>query len=156
MQKKLSSLLWVSFVTYCVVMCYLLFARSAFNIGKPYLEQLKMNINLIPFQTIQEYMILLVYRRNVHIVNNALLNLFGNIAAFIPLGFFLPCLWKKLQSLKKLLFCSGVVVLTIELIQLITLRGSCDIDDLILNLFGVFLGFWLFKGLSQTMLKWAL
>lgn len=156
MQKKLSSLLWASFVAYCAVMCYLLFARTAFNIGKPYLEQLKMNINLIPFQTIQEYMILLVYRRNVHIINNAFINLFGNIAAFMPLGFFLPCFWKKLQSLKKLLFCSGVVVLIIELIQLITLRGCCDIDDLILNLFGVFLGFLLFKGLSRTLLKWTL
>ena len=55
MQKKMRSLLWASFVAYCIVMCYLLFARPAFNIGKPYLEQLKMNINLIPFQTFPEY-----------------------------------------------------------------------------------------------------
>ena len=156
MQKKLRSLLWVSFVVYCVVMCYLLFARYSYDIGKPYLEQLKMNINLIPFQTIQEYMILLIYKRNVHMIYNAFINLFGNIAAFIPLGFFLPCFWKKLQSLKKLLFCSGIVVLIIELIQLITLRGICDIDDLILNLFGVFWGVLLFKGLSRTLLKWTL
>ena len=140
MPKKLSSLLWGSFVAYCVVMCYLLFARSAFNIGKPYLEQLKMNINFIPFKTIGEYMNVLIYRRNVHLINNALINLLGNIAAFIPLGFFLPCFWKRLRSFKKMLFCSGVVVLIIELIQLLTLRGSCDIDDLILNLFGIFGG----------------
>lgn len=38
--QKMRSLFWTSFVAYCVVMCYLLFARSAYNIGKPYLEQL--------------------------------------------------------------------------------------------------------------------
>lgn len=156
MHKKLRSLLWASFVVYCVGMCYLLFIRYTYDIGKPYLEQLKMNINFIPFQTIQEYMIVLIYSRNVYLIYNAYINLFGNIAAFIPLGFFLPSFWKKLQSLKKLLLCSGIVVIIIELIQLITLRGSCDIDDLILNLFGVFLGFLLFKGLSRTLLKWTL
>jgi len=126
-------------------MCYLLFIRTSYNIGKPYWEQIKMNINFIPFKTIQQYMILLIYRRNVHLIYNAFINLFGNIAAFIPLGFFLPCFWKKLQSLKKLFFCSSIVILMIELIQLITLRGSCDIDDLILNLIGVFFGYLLFQ-----------
>lgn len=151
MQKKLCSLLWAFFGVYCVIMCYLLFVRPAYNIGKPYWEQVKMNINLIPFKTIQEYMNLLIYRRNVHLIYNAFINLFGNIATFIPLGFFLPCFWKKLRSLRKLLFCSGKVILIIELIQLFTLRGCCDIDDLILNLLGVFLGFLLFQGLSHTL-----
>ena len=153
MQKKLRSLLWAAFVVYCAVMCYLLFARPVYNIGKPYLEELKMNINLIPFRTIQEYAFYLINRRNVYLVYDACINLFGNIAAFIPLGFFLPCFWKKLRSIKRLLFCSGIVIIMVELIQLFTLRGCCDIDDLILNLFGAFLGFLLFRGLSRILLK---
>lgn len=156
MQKKTRNLLWASFVAYCTVMCYLLFARSAYSLGRPYLEELKMNINFIPFETIRGYIIALIYRRNEHLIYNAFINLCGNIVAFIPLGLFLPCLWKKLQLLKNLLLCSGITVLTIELIQLVTLRGSCDIDDFILNLFGILLGFLSWKGLSRTLLKWTL
>ena len=33
------------------------------------------------------------------------------------------------------------VLIAVELCQLLSLRGSCDIDDLILNMAGVLLGF---------------
>ena len=74
----------------------------------------------------------------------AAINLAGNVAAFIPAGLFLPGLWKRQRNF-------GIFVLTvlgavslIELAQLFTCLGSCDVDDLILNLAGAALGFGLF------------
>lgn len=146
MQKKQKIYLRIVFGLYCLVLFWVLFGRSAFDIGKPYWEQVSMNINIVPFKTIHQYMALLIYQRNVLLVPNAFINLFGNIAAFVPLGFLVPCLWERLQSFKKVFLYSVIVIFLIELIQLFTLRGSCDIDDLILNFFGTVLGFLFLRG----------
>lgn len=77
--------------------------------------------------------------------------IFGNIILFIPLGFFLPILWKNRASLKKLLPIGFGVSLAIELTQLIIslILGYgykiTDVDDLILNTLGFILGFGLYK-----------
>ena len=146
MQRKQKICLRAVFGLYCLVLFWVLFGRSAFDIGKPYWEQVGMNINIIPFKTIRRYINLLIYQRNVYLVPNAFINLFGNIAAFVPLGFLMPCLWEKLQSFKKVFLHSVIVIFLIELIQLFTLRGSCDIDDLILNLSGAMAGFIFLRG----------
>lgn len=39
----------------------------------------------------------------------------------------------------------GGIIVAVELLQLFTLLGSCDIDDLILNMIGAFLGYGLFR-----------
>lgn len=148
MQKKQKIYLRIIFGLYCLVLFWVLFGRSAFDIGKPYWEQVSININIVPFKTIHQYMALLIYQRNVHLVPNAFVNLFGNIAAFVPLGFLMPCLWEKLQSFKKVFLHSVIVIFLIELVQLFTLRGSCDIDDLILNLFGAMVGFVFLRGVQ--------
>ena len=36
---------------------------------------------------------------------------------------------------------AAIVIIAIELIQLFSLKGMCDIDDLILNLLGVSIGY---------------
>lgn len=146
MQRKQKICLRVVFGLYCLVLFWVLFGRSAFDIGKPYWEQVGMNINIIPFKTIRQYINLLIYQRNVYLVPIAFINLFGNVAAFVPLGFLMPCLWERLQSFKKVFLYSVIVIFLIELIQLFTLRGSCDIDDLILNFFGTVLGFLFLRG----------
>ena len=82
----------------------------------------------------------------MYLIPNAFINLVGNIDAFVPLGCFLPSLCKNLQSFKTLFLSAAAIILVIELIQLFSLRGSCDIDDLILNLVGVVVGFLLRRG----------
>ena len=72
-------------------------------------------------------------------------NLVGNVLAFVPLGFMLPLLSEKL---KKCLFCLGTglfVVLAIELFQLWTAFGCFDVDDILLNGIGVWLGWVVFR-----------
>lgn len=54
---------------------------------------------------------------------------------FVPVGFFLPFLWKKYEDWKQvLLFCTFLTVL-IEVDQIFTFRTT-DIDDLLTNLLG--------------------
>ena len=65
-----------------------------------------------------------------------------NVALFIPLGFLLPVLWKKFRNpCNTLLFCFSAS-LFIEISQIFTYRLS-DINDLITNTLGGFLGYFL-------------
>jgi glycopeptide antibiotics resistance protein len=71
----------------------------------------------------------------------AIVNLLGNIAMFLPLGFFPPLLWKPFQKWWKMLLWGGLIIAGVELIQLFALVGNCDIDDLLLNSLGYFTGY---------------
>ena len=68
---------------------------------------------------------------------------------FVPLGIFLPGLWQKLRRFWKTLLLSALIVAAAEIVQMLTLLGSCDVDDLLLNLIGVMLGYGLWKVFSQ-------
>ena len=149
LQTKRKKLLWSAFILYSVVMLWLLFGRNRFDIGQGYWEQVKMNCNLVPFHTIWQYLYLLVRRTNPYLIPHAFINLFGNVAVFIPLGFFLPCLWKRVRSLGSFLLCTAAIIVAVELIQLFTLQGSCDIDDFILNELGLFMGFGVYQWLKK-------
>lgn len=63
-----------------------------------------------------------------------------NILLFVPLGFFLPLLWKEFQSLKRTVLCGLCLSLGIEILQIFTFRLT-DIDDLITNTLGTLFGF---------------
>ena len=62
----------------------------------------------------------------------------GNLAMFVPFGFFLPFLTKRLKRAQALL-TAIVVPLLAESLQLIFGR-SFDIDDLICNFLGIVIG----------------
>ena len=64
------------------------------------------------------------------------INIFGNIAAFVPFAFFVPLLFKKVRSLGRFLIFIVCTVCAVEILQLLLFTGLCDIDDLILNSLG--------------------
>ena len=70
-----------------------------------------------------------------------LLNLIGNTAMFIPSGFILPILYKRLNSFWKVLAAGAGISLCIELLQLPFHVRATDVDDLILNTVGVAIGY---------------
>lgn len=75
-----------------------------------------------------------------------------NIAMFVPLGFFLPLLWKRYRRLKNtLLFGIGATVF-IELAQLFTYRAT-DINDVVTNTAGALLGYLLFRLFKKPLSK---
>ena len=68
------------------------------------------------------------------------LNVLLNIALFVPLGFLLPLLSKLFRKWYAALGAGFGVSLLIELTQLLTARGMCDVDDLFTNTLGAMLG----------------
>lgn len=71
-----------------------------------------------------------------------LLNVFGNIAMFIPFGF-LGWIFPKLLNFKNLLIRFLSVLIIVEALQYFTRLGVFDVDDIILNSLGLWNGFWL-------------
>lgn len=72
------------------------------------------------------------------------INIFGNIGMFIPFGF-LGWIFLKFQNLKELMVSFLSLIVIVEAFQYFTRLGVFDIDDVILNSFGVWLGFLLKK-----------
>lgn len=91
-------------------------------------------INLIPFDTIRFYLL-----GNVDYLI-AFYNLGANIVLFIPFGLYYRYINKK-PSIKQILTLTICSISTIEELQFITKKGSLDIDDLLLNVLGVCLGY---------------
>ena len=60
-------------------------------------------------------------------------------------GLFFPLLSRKNRGFFKVTLISFEVSLLVELIQLVTRVGSCDVDDMILNTLGGMLGYFCFK-----------
>ncbi|ROI00666.1 VanZ family protein [Chryseobacterium daecheongense] len=65
----------------------------------------------------------------------------GNIIMFIPFGF-LGWVLPQLKDLKNLLFTFMSAIIIVEALQYFTRMGIFEVDDIILNTFGVYLG-WL-------------
>ena len=130
------------FGLYCALMLWLLFDRSGYDAGLPYAEQLK--YNLLPFETIGRFLRLLGSSQG-GLRTHAFINLAGNVVMFIPLGFFLPKLWQKQRKLWRTLLTTAGIITVVELTQLFTLLGSCDTDDLILNVLGAAVGYSFYK-----------
>ena len=55
------------------------------------------------------------------------------------------CLWKKVRKFGWHSLAMVLTILSIELLQLFSLLGSCDVDDLLLNLVGTTIGFGMWK-----------
>ena len=135
------------FGLYCALMLWLLFDRTGYDAGLPYAEQLK--YNLLPFETIGRFLRLLGSSQG-GLRTHAFINLIGNVVMFIPLGFFLPKLWKWQQKLLRTLLTTALIILLVELTQMFTLVGTCDTDDLILNTLGAAIGYGIYKILIKT------
>ena len=73
-----------------------------------------------------------------------IINVFGNIIMFTPYGF-LGIVFPKLNNFKTLIINFLFVIILIESLQYFTRLGVFDIDDVILNTFGVTIGFWTYK-----------
>ena len=132
----------VLFLVYAAAMLWLLFDREAGVYGPDYWQQVQQNMNLEPFHTIKLFWNVLDWEEYRSL---AVINLGGNIIMLIPLGFFLPVLWKSLQKWWKTWMMTLGIMLAVEVAQLFTLRGSFDVDDLILNLLGAAIGYLIYR-----------
>ena len=149
MKKTLKILIYTTFIIYCLlVLDLVLLSRIHMFRWDFWLEvwqcrgRLQYGINLIPFRTITSYVNSILQGDIVHI---AVRNLVGNLLMFLPLGIYLPILWTKCRKSQNTLLISFIALIGIELLQFITLLGSLDIDDFILNICGILIGYGLWK-----------
>ena len=132
------------FGAYCIALFLVLFVRKRFNIGdEPYWEQVKMSINLVPFRTIYGSVYIIVHRTNPYLTPHEIISLLGNFALFMPFGYFIPRLFGRYRVFVKFILLTFAVLLSIEILQVLTLRGSFDVDDILLNLAGAVIGFFI-------------
>ncbi len=129
---------WMLFVLYLISMVYFLFFAE--SMGRTATAK-EYHYNLQPFREISRfikyYQVLGFYA--------VFLNLAGNILAFVPFGLFYPLLSRRSRSFWKVTLFSCEVSILVEIIQLVTRVGSCDVDDMILNTLGGMIGYLLFK-----------
>ena len=147
--ERRKRILAVLFAMYCLVMLWLLFGRAEAPAGIPYIRQLKMRMNWIPLRTLRLQLRLLSDWDRPHLIRHAAVNLLGNLVLFAPLGVFLPGLWPRLGKLWKLLLTVAMIIVTVEITQVLTLLGRCDIDDLLLNLSGAAMGYGSYRWMKE-------
>ena len=101
------------------------------------------SFNLKPFHTINLFT--RGYMNGFVSFKNFSINIIGNLTAFMPYGLFLPLIFKSMRKYYKFLITMISIVVVIELLQFVTMSGSCDIDDLILNVLGASIIYFIFK-----------
>lgn len=101
-------------------------------------------LNLLPFHAIVDYM-----AGGSRVLQSfAFINLVGNIVIFVPLGVYLT-MFSRSKTVCKNLLAVFVFSLIVEIIQYTFKLGIGDIDDIILNCLGGFIGI----GIYQLLLR---
>lgn len=126
---------------YASILLLLLFWRTKYNAADGYWTQVAANMQLVPFATVMRYWKVIFNSSSLPKLFNALLNLAGNVVLFIPIGMILPYENRRLRSFWRFFLWAVIIIVAVELTQLFTLRGVCDVDDLILNVMGELMGF---------------
>ncbi len=139
-RRAYSGSIWFNFfvllcaLLYSAIMLYLLFYRDRYIFGG-------YAYNLVPFDTIERYV---VYRDRFNF-DTWFKNLFGNVVLFIPIGAFLPLLDKRNRSGFRMVTVCVAMIGCVELAQMLLRVGSFDIDDIILNTAGAWIGLMLVR-----------
>lgn len=145
-RKVLRTCSKIMFGVYIICLIYFLFFAE--STGRTF-EGRTYHYNLVLFKEIKRF---LTYRESLGTMA-VMLNLVGNVAAFVPFGFFLPVICRKCRSLFYMTFFSFEFSLVVETIQLISKVGSFDVDDLLLNTIGGAIGYLVFLVLNHMRRK---
>lgn len=150
-KKLIKYMLWILFVIYFILLIKVILFKyplsmitSMMNNPNATLAVRLQGSNFIPFKTI------IYYISGNEGFRIAIANIIGNIAAFIPLGFLLPIIFKRMRKLPKIILTSFSVSLLFEVIQLLIAIGSFDIDDILLNVFGSLIGYIFYTLISKN------
>jgi len=118
---------------------YLHFAEA----NAAYREHFDLMTNFHPFETVRLY--LNAIRYNYIGMEIPLSNLVGNAILFMPMAVFLPCLFRPMRRFWLFMLSMTLVLVAVEAIQLVLACGSCDVDDVLLNLSGTLILFGILK-----------
>jgi len=99
-----------------------------------YREHFDLITNFHPFETVVLYLRALKY--NYIGPEIPISNLIGNMLLFMPMAVFLPCLFRPMRKFWVFALVMVVLLVAVEALQLLLHCGSCDVDDILLNLAG--------------------
>ena len=142
-KKSCSNIICV--ILCCIIICTFLhntyrYEFGAIGVNSYFSEEHMSMINIVPFKTIFGYF----QRLMNHTINTDIVvrNLFVNLVLFLPMGMAVPVLFeKKINKFWKFLLFIVITTFVIEIIQFLTMRGTADIDDIILNSLGGCIGY---------------
>lgn len=137
MKRKL---LLAGFAAYIFLMLWLLFVRLRGVTVTDYWAQLPGRVNLVPFSSVGSMLRNLWHYPYPSVLWTVVYNIGGNIVMFVPLGFFLRALVPGCRSFWRCMGTVAIIMAGVELAQLLTLRGFCELDDVMLNLLGAAIG----------------
>lgn len=135
--KKLAKIIWWIYIIILLSAVVIKFKGSFVDLTDRISEYSAWkNYNLTPFVSIKQ---------QIDNISDswARLNLIGNIIPFMPFGAFLPFVYPKINSFIKVFLIGFLFVLSIETFQLVTNLGVFDVDDIILNMVGICLGYFI-------------
>lgn len=127
-------------IVYGLILLYVLFFRRI-GVDYPwtYPEYLNAMHNFIPFKSVYDLFTAPVLPASV--VVRFALNFFGNIFLFIPWGILLPACFERMRSFRRFSILTLITLIAMETIQILTMLGSFDIEDISLNMAGACIGY---------------
>lgn len=135
-QKKVAI---VSLILYTILLInVVLLSRNAMYLAdEDFMTFAKLTINIVPFEFVENF----IYQYQLGIISTFILvrEIIGNFVLLMPLSILLPIINKRFLQTKEMVITVCLVSITIELTQLFTRRGICNIDDLLLNTCGALL-----------------
>lgn len=138
-----SAILFGGFICYILLLTKILFLSRVsiselFHGGRT----LDRSMNLIPFKSISEF----IAGSSANLRRFAFGNVAGNILIFIPFGLYVVLLKSNKRVLNNLLVIF-IVSLIVEIVQGVLAIGTADVDDVILNCVGGWMGILVYKSL---------
>lgn len=144
--EKGQAVIRLLFLVYAALMLWLLFGQRLEGEDLSItLDRSGDNLNLVPFATLGLYWRLLQKGASQALLRHAVINLAGNVVMFVPLGWFLPGIWRVFRGVFRTVIFGASLICFVELLQYITGLGSCDIDDLLLNTAGILWGYGIWR-----------
>jgi len=131
---------------YLACLIYFMFFSESY--GRT-IEQQEYHYNLVLFREIRRF---LTYRHELGI-GAVLINVVGNVAAFIPFGFAVPAFYPRIRSFVQVMILSFSASLLAETMQLFLKVGCFDVDDLLLNTIGGCIGYLVYLGCRRCWRK---
>ncbi|NLO09302.1 MAG: VanZ family protein [Clostridiales bacterium] len=134
-KKRIKILVWILFYIYILLLSYFLFFSERY--GRDLVTQ---QYNLQLFKEIKRF---IKYREQIG-WEGFIVNIFGNVIAFMPYGFLLPLLNRAYRKFYIIAILSIIFSLLIEAAQLLLKVGVFDVDDILMNSLGGILGYLVF------------
>ena len=138
--NMMNTILGVLLIAYVITLFKVLFLDITNISGSHHIYSKEMRtLNLVPFETIKMF----IRSWNHGYLGKGLIisNIFRNILMFMPMVILMWCIFKTLRKPWLVVIINFVIIVAVETAQYIFAVGSCDIDDLILNMIGVIIGY---------------